>query len=112
MNCRKASFFCLFVSVLFVIVVYMIYFNHGPPEKILSANTKTNAYLQRVLEGDGDEEVLRSARAWNSFIEARHYVSIGDIYDSCGKYAFVVLIKESSYEMLVEILSKKISNEV
>lgn len=83
MNCRKTSILCLFFTCVFFVTIYVIYFNHGPPEKILSANSKTNEYLQRVLEGDGDEEVLKSARAWNSFIEAHHYVSIGDIYDSC-----------------------------
>ncbi|XP_062567963.1 putative phosphatidylglycerol/phosphatidylinositol transfer protein DDB_G0282107 [Saccostrea cucullata] len=83
MNCRRTSYMCLFVFVIFVIIVYMTFFNHGPPEKILSANSRTNAYLDRVLAGDGDEEVLRSARAWDSFMKANHYVSIGDIYDSC-----------------------------
>lgn len=112
MNCRKASILCLFFTCVFFVTIYVIYFNHGPPEKILSANSKTNEYLQRVLEGDGDEEVLKSARAWNSFIEAHHYVSIGDIYDSCGKWSKLWIIFQSGIAFILVVCLSEVIYEL
>lgn len=86
MNCCKVFILCLFFICVFFVIIYVIYFNYGFLEKILLVNLKINEYLQWVLEGDGDEEVLKLVWVWNFFIEVYYYVFIGDIYDSCGKW--------------------------
>lgn len=87
--------------------VYMTFFNHGPPEDIINRNRQLrdgqsqngleNEHVQQREESDQENadskardednpDFVESKLEWDSFIKANKYVSIGDIYDSCGKY--------------------------
>jgi len=97
MNCRKAPIICLMVFSSAIFSVYMVFFNHGPPEEIMAANRK-KFDDGRMKRGDVDGKntgssskdmendlFVESLKIWNDFVKTNNYVSIGDIYDSCGK---------------------------
>lgn len=80
MNWRKVPLIICFIFVCALISLYMLFFNHGPPEEILKSNLKHNSN-----QDEDPDEFTDSEIAWRKFIKANKYVSIGSIWDACGK---------------------------
>ncbi|XP_063441616.1 putative phosphatidylglycerol/phosphatidylinositol transfer protein DDB_G0282107 isoform X2 [Mytilus trossulus] len=80
MNCRKIPLIILLILMCSVFSLYMIFFNHGPPEEILKTNLKKSA--GRKANEDVDE-LTDSEIAWRKFIKDNNYVAIGTLWDSC-----------------------------
>ncbi|KAK3085904.1 hypothetical protein FSP39_010291 [Pinctada imbricata] len=83
MNFKRCLVYSFGIFVMIFIFLYLVYFRHGAPDTILAANGRKNSYLQEVLSRDTDDDVTRSARAWQKFIDDNKYVSIGDVYNDC-----------------------------
>lgn len=83
MNCRKIPLIILLILMCSVFSLYMIFFNHGPPEEILKTNLKKSA--GKKVNEDVDE-LTDSEIAWRKFIKDNNYVAIGTLWDSCGEY--------------------------
>ena len=94
MNCRRCMILTLAFFVIFVTFMYMVFFYHGSSETILANNDnrRTNSYLREVLARDEDSDVTRSARAWQKFMEDNNYVSIGDVYNDCGRDNYIFIL--------------------
>lgn len=78
----------------------MLMFNHGPPEDIIAANKaktlqdrhfadKNTKHLDE-LEREIAEEERKATEYWDNFIKEHDFVSIGEIYDNCGKPSMVI----------------------
>lgn len=75
---------------------YAMLFNHSNPDDIMSANKANrnprfrNAAHGRdhhdELEADIAREEQKAIDYWEDFITKNNFVSIGEIYDNCGKF--------------------------
>lgn len=101
---------CLVIfGVLFCLLftIYIKYFNHGPPEAIMEANRKkleksdgfkdTGDVFESLIDDkdkltsyendvDYEKDPVKSKRHWDNFIRENKFVSIGEIYNKCGKH--------------------------
>ena len=57
------------------------------------------------LEQELEEEITQAADKWEKFIKVHNYVSIGEIYDNCGK-----LIRQWSHLIVQNYVSKNCKN--
>ena len=96
MNLRRIPILVAFILGFMTFSSYMIFFNHGPPEEILSANKRMEDSDPLAKSGgktdsdgltdDDNEEYKESLAAWNHFVKSNNYVSVGDVFTSCSKY--------------------------
>lgn len=82
MNWRKVPLIIFFILVCAFISLYVVFFNHGPPEEILKSNLKNAG---SVSQDEDPDELTDSEIAWRKFIKENKYVCIGTIWDACGK---------------------------
>lgn len=82
MNCRRIPIIILFILICTVFSLYMLLFNHGPPEEILKSNSKKSVDKTNM---EDEDDLTDSEIAWRKFIKDNNYVCIGSIWDSCGK---------------------------
>ena len=73
---------------------YTLFFRHGDPDDIMAANRRVDR-VKGVKKSDDsmddvelelEEEIRQAEEKWEKFIKVNNYVSIGEIYDSCGKW--------------------------
>ena len=89
---------CVAVFVVLTTCMYFTYFHHAPAEDILAANKRSHQQrsLSRRSDGSEDEyydddydydgdEAAQSRKEWDRFIDDNDFVSIGEIFDKCGK---------------------------
>jgi len=81
------------IVVCLVLGVYFKHFHRLPTEDILAANLARQSAASEDYyddESSTDDEVdndmaKRSQRDWDQFIRHNHFVSIGKLFDKCGK---------------------------
>ncbi|XP_052819259.1 putative phosphatidylglycerol/phosphatidylinositol transfer protein DDB_G0278295 [Mya arenaria] len=95
-TCRKACMILVGLFFLLTFTSYMLFFNHGAPEEIMTANKgnkhpKFRHYAERdakhmdELEKDIAAEEKKAIEYWDNFIQKNNFVSIGEIYDNCDE---------------------------
>ena len=90
------------IAIAAIASVYLVYFRHGAPEDIMAANMarrshpKTGGGRARAEydyydyedeEDEKDEEMTAKStkKKWDRWIFKNNYVSIGELYNKCGK---------------------------
>lgn len=70
------------------LAMYFTYFHRAPVDNILAANYALQAQGHEVDESagiDDDSPAVTSSREWDRWIRDNKFISIGKIYDKCGK---------------------------
>ena len=97
LTCKKACLIVVLITFFLLFTIYSLFFHHGPPEDIMAANRqgdrvkvmkKSDESLDD-LEQELEAELTQAAEKWEKFIKDNNYVSIGEIYDNCGKVYYV-----------------------
>ena len=90
-------FVCMFVA---LFTVYMTVFNHGPPAEIIEANRRAIQMARKKDAGSETGElsdiVDKGAKVWQDFVERNEFVSVGDVYNSCGEL-FISFVKRLKF---------------
>lgn len=95
LSCKKAVLLLSGGFLFTLFSTYLLMFNHGEPEGIMESNKLNYPKERRLDKKDMDhldglekelmEEDLKATEFWDKFIKQHDYVSIGEIYDNCGK---------------------------